>query len=112
MQGQSYAGTSYKDEERLAFLADPRILDGQAAQTTIPNTIAFHTEDLDAYDFDCDDVANAKAVLMANLSNYGSDIILELEMASQDTRDAVTTHPMTESQEIKTTSDHMTQPKI
>ncbi|GKD07922.1 hypothetical protein Tco_1187607 [Tanacetum coccineum] len=30
------------------------------------------TEDLDAYDFDCDDVSNAKAVLMANLSNYGS----------------------------------------
>ncbi|GJV13387.1 hypothetical protein Tco_1354928 [Tanacetum coccineum] len=31
------------------------------------------TEDLDAYDSDCDDVSNAKAVLMANLSNYGSD---------------------------------------
>ncbi|GKF99365.1 hypothetical protein Tco_0298148, partial [Tanacetum coccineum] len=36
------------------------------------------TRDLDAYDSDCDDVFNAKAVLMANLSNYGSDIISEV----------------------------------
>ncbi|GJX83272.1 hypothetical protein Tco_0332753 [Tanacetum coccineum] len=34
-----------------------------------------NTEDLDAYYSDCDDVSNAKAVLMANLSNYGSDVI-------------------------------------
>ncbi|GKC68637.1 hypothetical protein Tco_1101235 [Tanacetum coccineum] len=66
------------DEEQLAFLADPGIPDGQAAQTTIPNTAAFQTEDLDAYDSDCDDVSNAKAVLMANLSNYGSDVISEV----------------------------------
>ncbi|GKB16329.1 retrovirus-related pol polyprotein from transposon TNT 1-94, partial [Tanacetum coccineum] len=46
--------------------------------TTIPKTVAFQTEDLDAYDFDCDDVSNAKAFLMANLSNYGSDVILEV----------------------------------
>ncbi|GJV30795.1 hypothetical protein Tco_1391195 [Tanacetum coccineum] len=59
------------DEEQLAFLADPRIPDGQAAQTTIPNTVAFQTEDLDAYDSDCDEVSNEKAVLMVNLSNYG-----------------------------------------
>ncbi|GKD22188.1 hypothetical protein Tco_1223891 [Tanacetum coccineum] len=32
--------------------------------------------DLDAYDSDCDDVSNAKAVLMANLSNYDSYVIL------------------------------------
>nr|GEZ49497.1 hypothetical protein [Tanacetum cinerariifolium] len=35
------------------------------------------TEDLDAYDSDCDDVTNAKVVLMANVSNYGSDVISE-----------------------------------
>ncbi|GKC30518.1 hypothetical protein Tco_1037812, partial [Tanacetum coccineum] len=65
------------DEEKLAFLADPGIPDGQAAQTTIPNNAAFQTEDLDAYDSNCDDVSNVKAVLMANLSNYGSDVISE-----------------------------------
>ncbi|GJS16841.1 hypothetical protein Tco_0411313 [Tanacetum coccineum] len=48
------------DEEQLAFLA------------------AFQTEDLDAYDSDCDDVSNAKASLMANLSKYGSDVISEV----------------------------------
>ncbi|GKG43033.1 hypothetical protein Tco_0479717, partial [Tanacetum coccineum] len=62
-------------EEQLAFLAYPSIPDGKATQTTILNTVAFQTEDLDAYDFDCDDVSNAKAVLMANLSNYGPDVI-------------------------------------
>ncbi|GJR46539.1 hypothetical protein Tco_1314642 [Tanacetum coccineum] len=100
-QGQSYAGTGYKgnatsfagnntrgqervdssqilDEEKLAFLADPGISDGQAAQTTILNTAAFQIEDLDAYDSDCDDFSNAKAVLVANLSNYGSYIISEV----------------------------------
>ncbi|GKD42531.1 hypothetical protein Tco_1267176 [Tanacetum coccineum] len=66
------------NEEQLAFFADPGILDGQAAQTTIPNTVAFQTEDLDAYDSNCDDVSNAKAVLMANLSNFGSDVISEV----------------------------------
>ncbi|GKF75039.1 integrase, catalytic region, zinc finger, CCHC-type containing protein, partial [Tanacetum coccineum] len=58
------------DEEQLAFLVDPGIPDGQTAQITIPNTDAFQTEDLDAYDSNCDTVLNAKAVLMANHSNY------------------------------------------
>ncbi|GKC15661.1 hypothetical protein Tco_1012443 [Tanacetum coccineum] len=66
------------DEEKIAFLADPGILDGQAAQTTILNNVAFQTEDLDAYDSDYDDVSTAQAVLMANLSNYGSDVISEV----------------------------------
>ncbi|GKB36190.1 putative ribonuclease H-like domain-containing protein [Tanacetum coccineum] len=66
------------DEEQLAFLADPRVSDGQAVQTIISNNAAFQTEDLDTYDSDCDDISNAKAVLMANISNYGSDVILEV----------------------------------
>ncbi|GJU18402.1 retrovirus-related pol polyprotein from transposon TNT 1-94 [Tanacetum coccineum] len=66
------------DEEQLAFLIDPGILDGQAAQTSIPNNAAFQTEDLDANDFDCDDVFTAHAILMASLSNYGLNIISEV----------------------------------
>ncbi|GKG29458.1 hypothetical protein Tco_0416823, partial [Tanacetum coccineum] len=38
---------------------------------------AFQTEDLDAYDSDCDDISSAKAVLMANLSSYDSDVFSE-----------------------------------
>ncbi|GJU59875.1 hypothetical protein Tco_1237641 [Tanacetum coccineum] len=66
------------DEEQLAFLADPRMPDGQAIQTTIPHNAAFQTDDLDAYDSYCNDLSSAKAVLMANLSSYGSDVLSEI----------------------------------
>ncbi|GKD40174.1 TALE protein, partial [Tanacetum coccineum] len=36
------------------------------------------TDDLDAYDSDCDDISFAKPVLMANLSSYGSDVLSEV----------------------------------
>ncbi|GJW34939.1 integrase, catalytic region, zinc finger, CCHC-type containing protein [Tanacetum coccineum] len=61
-------------EEQLAFLADPGISASQA-QTVIPHNAAFQTEDLDTYDSDCDDLSTAQAVLMDNISNYGSDVI-------------------------------------
>nr|GEZ71082.1 hypothetical protein [Tanacetum cinerariifolium] len=60
------------------MLHDPGISDGQAAHITIPNNAAFQTEDLNAYDFDCDDVSNAKAVMMANLSSYDYDVISDV----------------------------------
>ncbi|GJS73570.1 hypothetical protein Tco_0706411 [Tanacetum coccineum] len=78
-QGKGNVGSGQiLDEEQLEFLANPCISYGQAAQITIPNTAAFKTEDLNAYDSNYDDVSNAKAVLMANLSNYGSEIISEV----------------------------------
>ncbi|GKD24359.1 hypothetical protein Tco_1230573 [Tanacetum coccineum] len=58
---QQVQGRQILDEEQLAFLADPGIPDSQAIHTTIPNTAAFQTEDLDAYDSDYDDVSNEKA---------------------------------------------------
>ncbi|GJS58387.1 integrase, catalytic region, zinc finger, CCHC-type containing protein [Tanacetum coccineum] len=66
------------DEEHLVFLADLGVLNGQVVQSIIPNNVAFQTEDLNTYDSDCDDISNAKAVLMANISNYGSDVISEV----------------------------------
>nr|GEU75930.1 hypothetical protein [Tanacetum cinerariifolium] len=71
MLAEAQESAQILDEDPLAFIADLGIPDGQAAQTTIPNTTAFQTKDLDAYDFEFDDVSKAKAVLMANLSNYG-----------------------------------------
>ncbi|GJZ60490.1 hypothetical protein Tco_0616306 [Tanacetum coccineum] len=62
------------DEEQLAFLVDPGIPVSQA-QTVIPHNAAFQTEDLDTYDSDCDDLSTAQVVLMANISNYGSDVV-------------------------------------
>ncbi|GKC39442.1 hypothetical protein Tco_1051826 [Tanacetum coccineum] len=75
------------DEKQLAFLADLGVSDGQAVQTIIPNTAAFQTEDLDTYDSDCDDISNAQAVLMANISNYGSDIISEVPNSETNLND-------------------------
>nr|GEU67893.1 hypothetical protein [Tanacetum cinerariifolium] len=64
------------DEEQLVFLADLGIPASQA-QTIIPHNAAFHTEDLDTYDSDCDDLSTAQAVLMDNIFNYGSKVITE-----------------------------------
>ncbi|GJY23071.1 retrovirus-related pol polyprotein from transposon TNT 1-94 [Tanacetum coccineum] len=65
------------DEEQLAFLVDPGIAYCHDIQPTIIHDATFQTDDLDAYDSDCDDISFAKAVLMANLSSYDSDILSE-----------------------------------
>ncbi|GJS96402.1 hypothetical protein Tco_0803370 [Tanacetum coccineum] len=49
-------------EEQLAFLPDLGVADGQVAQTITRNA-AFQTDDLDAYDSDCDDISFAKRFL-------------------------------------------------
>ncbi|GJW64254.1 hypothetical protein Tco_0116138 [Tanacetum coccineum] len=64
-------------EEQLAFLADPEVADVQDTQTIITHNDAFQTDDLDAYESDCDDISSTKAILMANLSSYSSDILFE-----------------------------------
>ncbi|GJW04549.1 retrovirus-related pol polyprotein from transposon TNT 1-94 [Tanacetum coccineum] len=67
---------AYLDPEQLAFLLDngDTVIPTQASQA-IPTLVAFQTDDLDAFDSDCDDVPSAKAVLMANLSSYDSDVL-------------------------------------
>ncbi|GKA64041.1 retrovirus-related pol polyprotein from transposon TNT 1-94, partial [Tanacetum coccineum] len=45
------------------------------SQHTIPQNSAFQTDDLDAYDLDCDDLSSAKAVLMANLSSCDPEVL-------------------------------------
>ncbi|GKD80652.1 hypothetical protein Tco_1347491 [Tanacetum coccineum] len=66
------------DEEKLAFLADPGMDEAPVAQQTIPQNAAFQTEDLDAYDSDCDDLSSDKEILMANLSSCDSDVLTEV----------------------------------
>nr|GEV54797.1 serine/threonine protein kinase SRPK1 [Tanacetum cinerariifolium] len=65
------------DEEQLTFLVDLGITASQA-HTIIPHNAAFQTEDLDTYDSNCDDLSTTQAILMANISNYGSNIISEV----------------------------------
>ncbi|GJZ99226.1 putative reverse transcriptase domain-containing protein [Tanacetum coccineum] len=50
----------------------------ESGQPTIIHNAAFQTNDLDAYDSDCDNISSAKAVLMDNLSSYDSDVLSEL----------------------------------
>ncbi|GKF23942.1 hypothetical protein Tco_0076264, partial [Tanacetum coccineum] len=62
-QSQSYSGT------RSGGSRWSSCLDNHSKNAS------FQTEDLDTYDSDCDDISNAKAVLMANISNYGSNVL-------------------------------------
>ncbi|GKC59040.1 integrase, catalytic region, zinc finger, CCHC-type containing protein, partial [Tanacetum coccineum] len=65
------------NEEVLEFLADPGIAEGPVTKTVITHNAAYQVDDSDMYDFDCDDFSTAKAVLMSNLSSYGSDVFSE-----------------------------------
>ncbi|GJS17340.1 retrovirus-related pol polyprotein from transposon TNT 1-94 [Tanacetum coccineum] len=76
---QAQAHGQILNEEELAFLANPDILEGQSTQTVITYNAAYQADDLDAYDSDCDELNCAKVALMANLSHYGSDALAELK---------------------------------
>nr|GEU55850.1 hypothetical protein [Tanacetum cinerariifolium] len=60
------------------MLHDPGIAEGLVAQTVITHNASYQADDLDAYDFECDDFSKTKAVLMANLFSYGSDVLSEV----------------------------------
>nr|GEW82039.1 hypothetical protein [Tanacetum cinerariifolium] len=75
---QAQANGQILHEEELAFLADPGIVEGQATQTIITHSAAYQAYDLDAYDSNCDEINPAKIALMANLSQYGSDVLTEV----------------------------------
>ncbi|GJW91730.1 hypothetical protein Tco_0169283 [Tanacetum coccineum] len=66
-------GTSLTKQEREY----PGIVEGQATQTVITHNATYQADDLDAYDSDCDELNTAKVSLMANLSHYGSDVLVE-----------------------------------
>ncbi|GJZ02220.1 hypothetical protein Tco_0520181 [Tanacetum coccineum] len=44
----------------------------------IPTPLDFLTNDLDAFDYDCDEAPSASAVLMAELSSYDSEVLSEV----------------------------------
>nr|GFB69660.1 hypothetical protein [Tanacetum cinerariifolium] len=63
-------------ESQISFATDPGIPKGQATQTVITHNAAYQADDLDTYDFDCDELHTTKVSLMANLSHYGSDALI------------------------------------
>ncbi|GKE22685.1 hypothetical protein Tco_1434197 [Tanacetum coccineum] len=66
---------SAQSQRGKEMLLDPGIAEGPVTQSIITHNAAYQVNDLDAYDFDCDEISTAKAVLMANLSSYGSDVL-------------------------------------
>nr|GEY33657.1 hypothetical protein [Tanacetum cinerariifolium] len=74
---QDQANGQILHDEELAFLADPGIPEGQATQSVIIHNAAYQVGDLDAYNSDCDELNTAKVALMAILSHYGSDVLVE-----------------------------------
>nr|GEV26252.1 hypothetical protein [Tanacetum cinerariifolium] len=66
------------------------------------NVTTVKTEDLDTYNFDCDDISNAKGVLMANISNYGSDVISKEKANKEQNNESVTIELERYKERVKT----------
>ncbi|GKE74124.1 zinc finger, CCHC-type containing protein, partial [Tanacetum coccineum] len=75
---QAQASGQILHEEELAFLADPRIAEGQGTQTVITHNATYQADDFDAYDSDCDELNTTKVAIMTNLSHYGLDALAEV----------------------------------
>nr|GEX77994.1 hypothetical protein [Tanacetum cinerariifolium] len=95
------------DEQQFTFLTDLGVPDGQVVQIIIPNNAAFQTKDLGTYDSDCDDISNAKAVLMANISNYGSDVISEENINKEQNNKSVTAELERYKERVNTFEQHL-----
>ncbi|GJY61649.1 retrovirus-related pol polyprotein from transposon TNT 1-94 [Tanacetum coccineum] len=80
---------AYLDPKQLAFLADngDTVIPAQASQEIL-TPATFQTDDLDAFNSDCDDAPSAQAILMANLSSYDSDILSENDIEIDITSDS------------------------
>ncbi|GJR44014.1 retrovirus-related pol polyprotein from transposon TNT 1-94 [Tanacetum coccineum] len=63
------------NEKIFRILEDPVLQKVQLHNLVITHNAAYQAYDLDAYDSDCDEISTAKAVLMANFSSYGSDVL-------------------------------------
>ncbi|GKA10029.1 hypothetical protein Tco_0689462 [Tanacetum coccineum] len=83
-QGEAQGNGKVLNEEELEFLADPGIAEGPVTQTIITHNASYQADDLDAYASDCDNFSTTKAVLMANLSSYGSDVLSEYLLETQN----------------------------
>ncbi|GJW88319.1 hypothetical protein Tco_0163659 [Tanacetum coccineum] len=90
------------------MILDPGIPKGQVTQTVITHNAAYQADDLDAYDFDCDEINTAKVALMANLSHYGLDALVEVHnhdnMNNNMLNQAVQAMPSSEQSNVVTHS--------
>ncbi|GJV49471.1 retrovirus-related pol polyprotein from transposon TNT 1-94 [Tanacetum coccineum] len=131
-QGQSFAGTGTKEDATGSrgnnVVGQARVVkcyncqgEGhmarQCTQPKRPRNFAWFKEKMlmvqaqesDAYDFDCDDISSAKAVLMANLSSYDSNVLFEAKM-KQDYIDKYNKNLMLKAELAK--KEHMIEKKV
>ncbi|GKB10991.1 hypothetical protein Tco_0844914 [Tanacetum coccineum] len=80
---------SVLNQKDQRMLHDLGISEAPVAQQTIPQNSAFQTDDLDAYDSDCDDLTSAKAVLMANLSSCDPEVLSEVPYSDSYLNDMI-----------------------
>ncbi|GKD72057.1 hypothetical protein Tco_1330339 [Tanacetum coccineum] len=69
---------SAQSQRGKGMLHNPGVAEGPVTQMVITHNVTYQADDLDAYDSDYDDISTAKAVLMANLSSYESDVLSEV----------------------------------
>ncbi|GJY18592.1 hypothetical protein Tco_0390083 [Tanacetum coccineum] len=86
IQGEGNPETELEDSVRLNSPEDKKDL--RLLVKTEENILSTHqADDLDAYDSDCDEISTAKAVLMANLSIYRSDVLSEVPISDNTNND-------------------------
>nr|GEW19075.1 hypothetical protein [Tanacetum cinerariifolium] len=100
---QAQANGQVLQEEELEFLADPGMAETSSNQYVVTNDASYQADDLDAYDFDCDELNSAKIALMANLSHYGSDNLAEV-----NNQDNITNNLMILDVQASSTSEQST----
>ncbi|GJT15189.1 putative ribonuclease H-like domain-containing protein [Tanacetum coccineum] len=64
-----------------------KVLLVQAQASVITHNAAYQADNLDAYDYDCDELNSAKIALMANLSRNGSDALTEIMTSFEQSND-------------------------
>nr|GEV58700.1 hypothetical protein [Tanacetum cinerariifolium] len=87
---QAQANRQVLQEEELEFLADLGIAETSSKQYAVTNNAAYQADDLDAYDSDCDEFNSAKIALMANLSHYGSNNLVEINQDNKNVNEILT----------------------
>ncbi|GJT62776.1 hypothetical protein Tco_1006309 [Tanacetum coccineum] len=83
-------------------LSKQRMQHGIRRKQFIPHNAAFQTKDLDTYDSDCDDLSTAQAVLIANISNYGSDVISKEKANKEQNNESITAELERYKERVKT----------
>nr|GEY46986.1 hypothetical protein [Tanacetum cinerariifolium] len=100
---QAQANGQVFQEEELEFLADRRTTESSSNQNVVPTNAAYQANNLDAYDSDCDELNSAKIALIANLSHYYSDNLIEV-----NNQDNMTNHLIHQEMKVPLTSEQST----